>query len=814
MRISTGMIYDSGIKSIQSQTSSLLHTQQQISSGRRILSPSDDPVAAAQALVIDQSKAINTQYGVTQENAKSTLGLVDGQLSSANDLLVRIRELAVQAGNASLSTSDRASISTELRARFDELIGLANSTDGSGQYLFSGYQGSTKPFAGSVANGVIYQGDDGQRALQVSSSRNLPVSDSGNDVFMNIKNGNGIFVTGTQTQRSANAIKPTFDGWSSTVAAAALPATTGDVDLRFWRNPVATQGVATGSVDLQASPVAIGGAGNSFTISVNGASPPATVNVPPGIVDDTNAVAILQNAVDNTIGAGVATVSLNASNNVVVTSTMSGAASSITILDSTGIFGQPTSLAGSNAGAAFYDLVDPATGNSLFTGVPSDTSTPAGQAGYTGHAYTSGSPISLTGTVILPAVAFDFGANVTISGVPQDGDVFSLNRSNASLTVVSPPVAPSINAGAVNDPVKWSSVGNSGNLEVRFWVDAAGVNVPPGVAGQTYYDLVDANTGESLFTGNSSDITTPAGQAGYIGHPYTSGVAIGLSSVAPVPVLFDFGASVTISGNPVTGDTFTLRNSADPTGNGYFVTAPKMTKAENTGSGIVGTGEVLDAAKWNNLANSGKLEVRFWKNTAANPPATYYDLVDATTEKSLFTDTVSTSGGTTNTFTHKFSNGDAIPFTGLAPAYGDFGVSVTINGTPQSGDVFTLNKSTSESIFSTLGRFINALESPVGTGSNGNTALHNTLGTVLTNLGQATDNLLAVRASIGSRLNEIDSLGNVVADMDLQYSTTLSNLQDVDFAQAITDMTRNQTQLEAAQKSFVNVSKLSLFNYV
>ena len=71
-----------------------------------------------------------------------------------------------------------------------------------------------------------------------------------------------------------------------------------------------------------------------------------------------------------------------------------------------------------------------------------------------------------------------------------------------------------------------------------------------------------------------------------------------------------------------------------------------------------------------------------------------------------------------------------------------------------------------------------------------------------------------MRADIGARLGEVDALDNVSQDLDMQYSTTLSTLQDVDYAKAITDLTRNQTQLEAAQKSFVNISKLSLFNYV
>lgn len=195
MRIATSMIFDAGVANINKQWSSLLHLQQQVASGRRILTPSDDPVAAARALEVTQSSDILTQYATNQQNATSALGLAETQLSSLNDMFARLKELTVQAGNATLSTSDRKSLAFELRARFDELLGIANAADGQGQHLFSGYMGDTKPFAGTVESGVTYSGDDGQRKLQVSATRMLEVSDSGKDVFLRIRNGNGDFVT-------------------------------------------------------------------------------------------------------------------------------------------------------------------------------------------------------------------------------------------------------------------------------------------------------------------------------------------------------------------------------------------------------------------------------------------------------------------------------------------------------------------------------------------------------------------------------------------------------------------------------------------
>ena len=150
MRVATSMIFDAGVAAINKQTASLLHLQQQVATGRRILTPADDPVAAARALEVTQSKDILAQYSTNQDNANSALGLEEAQLTSVNDMFARIKELTVQAGNATLSASDRKSIAFELRGRFDELLGIANAADGQGQYIFSGYMGSTKPFGGNV----------------------------------------------------------------------------------------------------------------------------------------------------------------------------------------------------------------------------------------------------------------------------------------------------------------------------------------------------------------------------------------------------------------------------------------------------------------------------------------------------------------------------------------------------------------------------------------------------------------------------------------------------------------------------------------
>ena len=435
MRISTGMIYDAGVGSINKQTSTLLHTQQQIASGRRILTPSDDPVAAARALEVTQAKDITKQFTSNQDTANATLSLAESNLSGASTLLTRVKTLAVQGANGSLTSADRFSITTELRARFDELIGIANSTDGTGQYLLSGYQSNIKPFAGTVTTGVAYSGDDGQRRQQVSASRQIEISDSGNAIFNQVVNGNGHFAT---TYAAANS--------------------------------------GTGMIDV----------------------------------------------------------------------------------------------------------------------------------------------------------------------------------------------------GNVTDPVKWNSSGT--NLNVVFQADANGA---------MYYDLVDAG-GNSMFTAAAS-------------------------TAAP-----------------------------------------------------------------------------------ANGPG--------------------------SSFTHAYTPGQSISFSGLDvatfPPNGDLGAAVVVTGAPADGDSFSVTKSSSQSIFTTIANLINALETSNNGTPAGAAKFATDMGSALENIDQASENILTARASIGSRMNEIDSLKSVNSDLAIQYDQNLSNLQDLDYAKTITDLTRSQTQLQASQQSFAKVSQLSLFNYL
>ena len=182
MRISTSNFYSTAIGKITDLQGSLAKTQEQLSTNRRLLTPSDDPVAASRALEISQSQAVNTALTTNRQNARDSLNLASSTLGSVTLLLQHVKSEVVQAGNAGLADSDRSAIATSLSSELDQLVGLANTQDATGQYLFSGYSTTTQPFT-KTATGATYSGDQGQRLLQVGQQRQIAVSDTGQNIF-------------------------------------------------------------------------------------------------------------------------------------------------------------------------------------------------------------------------------------------------------------------------------------------------------------------------------------------------------------------------------------------------------------------------------------------------------------------------------------------------------------------------------------------------------------------------------------------------------------------------------------------------------
>ena len=216
MRISTSSFYENAGGKISDLQSSLAQKQTQIATGRRIQSPSDDPVAAAAALDVKQADGVNTQFASNRESAKNALNLQEVALTRYTDLLQNIKTLTISAGDGALDDTQRKYFATQLGNDYQDLLGVANTQDSAGHFIFGGYKNSTQPF-NQTATGVVYAGDQGQRLLQVSTSRQLALNDSGDTVFQNIKTGNGTF---TSAALAANTGSGVIDTGSVTNAAA------------------------------------------------------------------------------------------------------------------------------------------------------------------------------------------------------------------------------------------------------------------------------------------------------------------------------------------------------------------------------------------------------------------------------------------------------------------------------------------------------------------------------------------------------------------------------------------------------------------
>lgn len=279
-RISLAQIFTQGLRGILSAQSQVYKTQSQVSSGKRVLQPSDDPVAAAQILQLNQAQSEIDQYQKNIGGATSSLELEDTQLDSISTLLTRVRERAVQAGDGGLSQDDRAAIVAELTQRLNELGGLANTRNTNGEYIFAGFQGQQAPFVQSGTS-FTYRGDSGQRYVQISSSTSVPVNDSGKDIFVGITSsrlpttatatniGNATIAMGSitdQTQFNAN-----FNGPYTVTIDTTGAAPTYRVDTVPAGAAVATGNYVSGqSIQFNGAQIDIVGTpgnGDSFTVS-------------------------------------------------------------------------------------------------------------------------------------------------------------------------------------------------------------------------------------------------------------------------------------------------------------------------------------------------------------------------------------------------------------------------------------------------------------------------------------------------------------------------------------------------------------------
>ena len=204
-RISSVEQFQQGIDSILRQQERLNESQLQVSTGKKINRPSDDPAAATQLLKLSAISANINQYERNIDSARNQLELQESVMANITNVLQRVRELVVQANSAAQSDESRSVIADELRNRIDELLQYSNTKDPDGEYIFSGFNARTAAFV-QTASGFNFQGDQGERLLQVSEETQIAVRTNGAELFQSMSNGDGRFILVSPNTNSGDAL--------------------------------------------------------------------------------------------------------------------------------------------------------------------------------------------------------------------------------------------------------------------------------------------------------------------------------------------------------------------------------------------------------------------------------------------------------------------------------------------------------------------------------------------------------------------------------------------------------------------------------
>ena len=183
MRISTQMMYEQNMRGITDSQSRWLSYGEQMSTGKRVNRPSDDPIAASQAIVLSQSQSQNSQFALARTFATQKVSLEDNVLTQVNTAISSVREKLVYASNGTLSDDDRLSLATDIQGIRDQLMNLANTTDGNGRFIFGGYPTESAPFDAATGD---YNGGAEAITQQVDTARNMTISHTGQQIFESI----------------------------------------------------------------------------------------------------------------------------------------------------------------------------------------------------------------------------------------------------------------------------------------------------------------------------------------------------------------------------------------------------------------------------------------------------------------------------------------------------------------------------------------------------------------------------------------------------------------------------------------------------
>jgi flagellar hook-associated protein 3 FlgL len=205
MRVTEFLNQTQFLANINSLESSINQTQNHMSSSQSFNTASENPIAAGSVNNYKQALAQNQQYGTNASSAQTNLNTEDGALSQLQTQLQALRNLALEANSGVLTNTNFSSIASQAQQIQNSLLALANTQNGNGEYIFGGFAAQTQPFTAS-AGGATYNGDQGQRQVQIAAGQTVADGDSGDAVFNQIKTGNGTFAVAAAAGNTGSGI--------------------------------------------------------------------------------------------------------------------------------------------------------------------------------------------------------------------------------------------------------------------------------------------------------------------------------------------------------------------------------------------------------------------------------------------------------------------------------------------------------------------------------------------------------------------------------------------------------------------------------
>lgn len=793
MRVSTTYLHTQGVQNILDQQAKLVAEQDRISKGVKFTEPSDDPGAFSRIMSLDEIISQMTQHEENANYATQRLNLEEATLDSSTNVLIRIKELTTQAANTgTYGTEEQRIIAAELREKLQELLGYANTRDASGEYIFAGFQSAIKPFTTDGNDNYFYNGDQGNLALQIGTDRQVVANDSGADIFQLIRNGNGTFSVDANSTNGGNA--------KISTGSVVTPSLYEAEDFSIVFNEVApTAGSysfdvsALGSFDFSTDQVSFDVDGTTVTLNT----------------DVTDAAGMA-----SAIGAALGTVdyAVNESAGVVtIARTATGATSGPPVINN---YNGDVDA----GGAVIADFI---SGGTSITGTDSNIPPEFEYSvinDTTGATVLANQPYSDGGVI-----AFN-GIEVQVSGEPADGDVFTVETSrnqdvfnmlsnliNSMEAPVSSDVRGLIGGDMVNngfdvgDVIDFNMQFNDQVIPINFTVAAAS---NAAIANQIFTEISavadTANPDGSVTiagTTPGTDITFRLDSTGTGVEFISSGGVADNPNSFSITNLRDSGLNDATFGLTASGNTIAntdagnvAATASNPLATRVDITAgldlTAVAAADRTFSlevNGVTQNVVVPAADYTNTPPTGigdgtSAALLSAINTAIN--AAFGSQVATASESAaggLALATTSTGSGTTITIAEAGGFGAANLFGAVIP-------QITVGATSSGANFFA--------------------------GEPHRSYLSQQIDNALNNLNQAMTSIINTQTSIGGRLNAIDSQLDTNAAKKEQMQKVRSDIEDLDMAEAISNMTFQTTALQIAQQTFVKIQSLSLFNFI